>query len=140
MNKWIIRGERQIDALITNLRDLSKDRVLEVTVKNHSTKRSLSANSLYWMWMSEMSKKFTSNGNVYTRDNMHDMMSYLYLNTVDIFDVNRNIIGAKTVSTSKLSSIEFCEYMNKIEAWAIDHDCYLTQPMHSEYAKYREAR
>lgn len=111
-----------------------------VTIAPHKPKRSVSANALYWQWLTQMANHFSRKGNKYTRDDLHDVMRHKFLGSTEPRTVGRTLIPAQIRSTTGLNVSEFCEYMTRIDAWAQDQGCYLVTPEMSQYAEYKEAR
>lgn len=97
----------------------------EVNIKEK--KRSLSQNSLYWVYVGYISKHTG-----YTRDELHHSFKRCFLGEeakIDIFD--KPYISAK--STRGLKKDEFTEYMNKVQIYAAQQGIVLPTKMDLGY-------
>lgn len=113
---------------------------MSVEWKVHRESRSLSQNSLYWKWMSELAIYFSSKSNQpYTRDHMHDLMRHKFLGYVDN-TIGNTVIKQQLRSTTGLDKPDFHHYLEQIDAWAADHGALLTHPEDSEYRSWKEAQ
>ncbi len=110
----------------------------EIRVIAHETQRSLSANALYWMWLSQMAKSFTERGHTVDKDEMHLLMRNRFLGWHNTRKIGQTQINPTLKSTTELNKTEFCRYLEQIEAWATQHGCKLTSPISSEYREYLE--
>lgn len=107
-----------------------------VKVEEYKPPRSLSANALYWMWMTELSNYFKGKGRTETKDDMHDLMRHKFLGWNDARYIGKTKIDRTLRSTAKLNKSEMCHYMEKISSWAAEVGCFLTDPMESEYREF----
>jgi len=107
-----------------------------VKVEEYKSPRSLSANNLYWMWLSQMATFFSQKGTAVTKDEMHILMRHKYLGYSKAKKIGKTEIGELLNSTAKLKSSEFCHYMEKIDAWAAQCGCLLKSPDESEYRQF----
>jgi hypothetical protein len=125
---------RFIDTHIHKLIEAGK--VAAVNIQEYASPRSLSANALYWMWLSEMATHFSKKGTTVTKDDMHDLMRHKFLGWTKPRKVGRTEIASTLRSTKKLDKSEMMHYMEKLNMWAADHKCLLTDPIESEYRQY----
>jgi hypothetical protein len=135
----IATPEGQRDAVKAVL-DLDASSPWVVTIAPHKPKRSVSANALYWKWMDQMAKHFSKRAGPFTREDMHDIMRHEHLGYEEARKIGSTWIKEGLRSTTKLSVSEFCEYMTRIDAWALDQGVHLVTPAASQYADYKEAR
>lgn len=127
-------------AALRAILDLDASSPWEVTIAPHRPRRSVSANALYWKWLTQLADHFSRKGNKYTREDLHDVMRHKFLGSTEPRMVGNILIPAQIRSTKKLNTSEFCEYMTRIDAWALDQGVYLVTPAASQYAEYKEAR
>lgn len=94
--------------------------------------RSLSQNSLYWQWLGDMAKWFTSKGHEIDKDKLHDLMRHQFLGYEDR-SFGKVKIPQQLRSTTDLDKAEMAEYMTLVDQWAADKGCLLVKPGDSEY-------
>jgi len=107
-----------------------------VKVEEYKSPRSLSANSLYWLWLSEIAGFLTKKGREATKEDLHDLMRHKFLGYHPKRKVGRTEIGSTLKSTRKLNTSEFCFYLQQIDAWASEIGCFVTSPMDCEYRRF----
>jgi hypothetical protein len=117
-----------------------------VKVEEYKNPRSLSANSLYWVWMDDLAKLFNKKGlqiqgeegeRAYEKDDCHDLMRSMFLGK-EVKTLSKTKIE-RLKSTRKLNSSEFCHYLSQIEHWSIDKLRHtLPNPADSAYMKWME--
>lgn len=123
---------RAIDAVMRC--NLDKPMMLELTL--HKPKRTLSANALYWQWLTVMAKHFNRKAGPFSQDDMHDLMKHKFLGYDDARRVGNTEIPAQLKSTAKLDKGEMSHFMGQIDAWAADHGCLLPRPEDNEYDQW----
>jgi len=127
MQRFIIKNtdiKRNAQAAI---QELDPDKAMEVEIKQPN--RSRSQNALYWQWLTVL-----SNETGYTKDEMHTLMAGYFLGTETMTVDGQAITVAK--STRNLTVGQFSEYLEEIEAWALEHDVYLPHPSDYHFAVY----
>lgn len=84
---------------------LANGKSIDVDLKEHKHKRSVEANNYYWLFNTQLANFLDETGLTYgefklpyTADIIHEM--------------NKTLFGVKT--TTKMTTGEFCEYMNKL--------------------------
>ncbi len=122
--------------MVAFLQGMSFDRPLVVSWKNYSPTRSLSANALYWKWLSQMASHFTGRGYPLTKEDAHDLMRHQFLGYTEPRAIGRTEIPAALKSTSSLTVAEMCDYMTRVDAWAVGHGLFLVRPEYSEYERF----
>ena len=112
MTKIILRGPVQRDFAIEVLGKLDLSKVWEVEIKRHQKKRSLNQNSLYWKWLG-----IISNDTGEDADDLHKYFKSKFLQPVlvDVAGDTEKIYR----STTKLSTLDMSEYMDKINSFAV---------------------
>lgn len=98
---------------------------IDFTIKKHRKKRTVDQNSYYWaIIVSILANEFG-----YELDEMHMILREKFLRIHD--EKHPDFVIAK--STAKLTTVEFIEYIEKIQRWAsIDHQIYLPDPEKAE--------
>lgn len=135
MAKFILHTEEDRERAILLLKgtDITKRQVFEL--KRIIIKRTLSQNSLYWMWLSCISEE-TGND----KNNLHDYYreSFLPKKEVVIFTESR----MKPKSTTELDTSEFTVYLEKIRIHAAEWNVILPLPEEQGfiefYSKYKD--
>lgn len=110
----------------------------KITWEPWKDKRSLNANALYWQWLTIMAEHFSRGGQLFTKDDMHDLMRHQFLGYVDR-KIGRTEISQQLASTANLDTSQMHAYMSKIDAWAADHGCLLPRPEDSTYSEWQRA-
>ena len=102
----------------------------------NTQKRSLSQNSLYWKWLSEISTQIrTRTGQNHDTEVLHEYFKQMYCPQKKASLSGRELIFA---STKKLDKGEMHFYLNQIEVWGVDRGFKLTIPDDSEYQKLKQ--
>lgn len=116
---FILRSETIKANCLNTIRGFNDVWVVEI--KPYKSKRSRDQNSMYWAWMNIIGREIGQH-----KDDMHRTFSIRLLEP-ELFVVDgRQYVGAK--STTKLSVAEFSEYLQKIEAVAMEMGIRLPTP------------
>lgn len=102
-----------------------------VNIVEWREKRSLSQNSLYWLWLGEIAKQQEISNDP---EIWHEIFKKFYCPEKSV-EVPTGKISIK--STKKLDVGEMHYYLNRIEQYCIDRGYKLTIPQDSEYNKLR---
>lgn len=96
-------------------------------------KRSIDQNSLYWMWMNEVSEQAKINGKMFEPELWAEIFKKYYCpeKVIELPFGEQQTIK----STTKLDTGEMHHYLNQIEAWCMSQGFMLTIPESSEYKK-----
>jgi len=95
--------------------------------------RSLSQNSLYWKWLTEIDRQSPLTcGEFKGSELWHEVMKKYYCQQKEITNGSSSIL---TKSTKLLDVGEMTFYLNKIEQFCIERAITLTIPEDSEYAQ-----
>lgn len=112
-------------------RILEAGKPVSIEVKEWKESRSLSQNSTYWMWLSEISEQILKKINQnHDTETLHEYFKQCFCPQKEITLGKKEIIIA---STKRLDSGEMCHYLNQIEKWCIDRGFKITIPINSEY-------
>ncbi|WP_263079259.1 recombination protein NinB [Endozoicomonas sp. Mp262] len=134
--KIVIATEAARRELIKVVNQVHLKKPVEFSYRPFKPKRSLSANALYWKWLSIIERKMTGKC---TKEGYHLAFKHLFLGYEDVPDIGIEI-PAQLKSTTKLNKTEFCEYMTRIDAWAVDAGIRLPRPEDSVYDEYLRGR
>ena len=110
----------------------------EITVKE--SRRKLSQNALFHVWVAQISKHLTAKGKAYcTPGWVKRQLKGSFLGTESIESVCL-LTGDKSVteevrSSSKLDKGEFNFFLNRIQEWAVDIGLILSAPIDSTYTE-----
>ena len=94
--------------LVSNL-DLTKVHHVKITCKRG--KRSISANNLYWMWLTCLEDETGQD-----KEDLHDFFKQKYLGTESRLCFG--IVYNRTVTTTILDDKQFSQYLKKIQIFA----------------------
>lgn len=100
---------------------IGKDLILEL--RERSKKRSEQQNSYYW----GVVVKTLSDELGYETDEIHELLKQMFINP--IFKEIKGIEFEIRKSTTKLSTKEFKEYIEKIQRWASQEEIYIPDPL-----------
>lgn len=123
MIRYILVNNQVKLNLISFLENLSiKPPVLCVEIKQYHKKRTLEQNSYYW----GVVLKAFSESTGYTPEEMHDLLTdkFLPTNTVEFGEVKKEV----PISTTKLDTLQFREYLESILRLAAEHGLYIPGP------------
>jgi len=107
---------------------IHRDPVMQVTIAEYKTGRSVAQNRLLWMWYGEIRNHLAeTTGEQYTNDDIHEYFKDMFLDkrVVDI-DERPIIVVA---STSKLDTSEMSWYLNSVDIYCANNlSLQLTHP------------
>ena len=107
----IIRNDYTKQIAIDKIKALDLSKEMVFTLAPYKAKRSLSQNSLYWMWVGIMAKDIGESSN-----DFHALMAHKFLapEVKEVMGERVEIVK----STTKLNVHEFTEYLNQIEMFS----------------------
>lgn len=110
----LLRIAKQEDkqAVIDYINKLPGSKRYDVDISLHREQRSISQNSLYWLWLACICSETGSD-----KDQVHDELRKMYLPKIEVIGLFGEV-NEKPVSTSKLTTQQFKEYLDKIQAFA----------------------
>lgn len=114
---------------------LNLNDAVEVVARPWKEKRSISQNSLYWMWLNEISQQATVNDKSHNADVWHEYFKRYYCPVKLISMPAGDDLQVK--STKKLDTGEMHHYLNLIEQWTQGHFYKLTIPLNCEYEQLK---
>ena len=109
----IIRDEKLRARVIGLIRAISLDPPWCVTVEPHRKRRSLSQNSLMWLWLGEVADLVGQHTGM-DADDIHEAFKRKFLSP-RIIEVLGETIDVRTTTT--LTTLEMTTYMDRIYAW-----------------------
>lgn len=142
MSAITIIDSRDIEQLSQQLAEMVKEGPVQVKLSGKKA-RSLSQNSLSWLWYNEISRWLISKGKDFaTAQWVHDAMCHTYLGHEDVMDTDV-ITGVSTRrsalrGTSGLDVGEFKLYLDMVYHWALNYGLLLTIPEECEYDRLRK--
>ncbi len=95
--------------------------------------------AVFWIWCKQLSKEFN---NVYSVDDIHDIMCHKFLGYTDRRQVGKTWIEPALITLTypkKKTKERMCVLLSQIDEWAIDRGVFLVTKQLSDYAKYKEA-
>ena len=142
MSAITIIDSRDIEQLSQQLAEMVKEGPVQVKMSGKKA-RSLSQNSLSWLWYNEISRWLISKGKDFaTSQWVHDAMCHTFLGHEDVMDTDV-ITGVSTRrsalrGTSGLDVGEFKLYLDMVYHWALNYGLLLTIPEECEYDRLRK--
>ncbi len=128
MTTYTIHDENVLSNCMHHLQKLPAGKLWDVTIVEHRAKRSTAQNSLYWKWLTEISKQYiTSDGKQLDKSQWHHLLSMKYLG-IETFEAGGKFYAVPAQSTKKLKIAEFAEYLTKIEVEFLSKGVSLTFP------------
>lgn len=113
-------NEQTKKAAISYIEKLPEGKKYKVSVTLHRDKRSISQNSLYWLWLGCI-----SSDTGYDVADLHDYLKGRYLaRKVEMFGDECNI----GISTTKLNTSEFTAFLDKVQQFAAEEGIILPNP------------
>lgn len=109
----IIRDEKLRSRVLGLIRAISLDPPWRVTVEPHRKRRSLSQNSLMWLWLGEVAELVGQHTGMDVHD-IHEAFKQKFL-PAKIIEVLGETIDVR--STATLTTLEMTTYMDRIYAW-----------------------
>ncbi len=96
-----------------------EDSDIVIDVYKKKRRRSLPQNAYYWgVIIVILTDYFKELGQVRNGDETHSILAYKFLKIVVIADQETGEIIERVRSTTELSTVEFCEYIDNIIEWA----------------------
>lgn len=106
--------------VISYIGSLKEGKKYIIDVKQEREKRSVSANSLYWMWVALLCNE---TGNVFNKEEKEKNVFHIHLKKqllgyeiIDVFGIEERVLR----STAKMPSDKFAEYMERVKSYSFD--------------------
>ena len=99
--------------------------------------------AVFFIWMAQMSKEFSTDEQVYTVQDMHDLMCNMFLGWTDEKKLGKTVIAPRLVTLTypeRKTKERMCALLSQIEEWSIDRGVYLETKRMSEYMKFKESQ
>jgi len=135
--KFVITHGTALDNATHIMRQMLEDNgwlKVHVTAGN----RSLDQNSLYWVWIAQITEFVNEKkGTDFSTNEMHEWMKHSFLGYDDPKVIGKVEIPAQLKSTAKLSKSEMFAYMDRIDIYWAQLGCLLVTPDDSVYAELK---
>lgn len=96
-------------------------KVCKVTIERVQKRRSNQANAYYWGVVVQAFSQFLKDqGEWYTDEEVHEMFKFKFLRRSVVNKKTGEVVSEITLSTSKLSTSEFAEYLDRCIVWLND--------------------
>jgi hypothetical protein len=111
---FIVEDERGRKRALDVLATLDLTKPWQVVIEPYRKKRTTSQNALMWAWLEQVAQLVHDDTGT-DKDDIHEFfkLKFLPVRTITINGEERHIPG----STTKLTTAEMMEYMDKINAW-----------------------
>jgi len=127
----IVRDEVLRKRVIQLLSALNLDGPWEITVKPYRKRRSLSQNSLLWLWLNEVADHVSQHTGMDV-DDIHAFFKQKFL-PAKIIEISGETVECRT--TTKLTTLEMADYMNKIYAF-VTSELGVLLPLPQDFQKH----
>jgi hypothetical protein len=134
---WIVKDVNELTQRLVFFEDWLRknwnwETPVQWKVSPYKSRRSLSQNALFHVWVREMVMHFRKTRPDLTEEQMKTLVKYKFLGTADIV-VGKTIIKDQVRETSSLDRGEMLEFMDKTQNWCLDLGVQLTCPADSEF-------
>lgn len=138
--KIVLNSTHAIRRAIEFLSSLNPEHTMQIEISKWRSPRTLSANALYWQWMSCLAAHVGTQGKLYSKDDLHDICRHKFLGYRSAGGrlADGSALSPQLKSTTGLTKGDMCHYMTQVDAWAVSIGCLLSYPDDSEYKKYAE--
>ncbi len=131
-----------VSLLVVELNKLiaSTNKAYRVSVVEWRERRSLSQNSMYWAWLSEINRQNPLKVDGYEKNGAelwHEVFKKFWCPSKSITD---GVTSLGVQSTTLLDTGEMTFYLNRIESWCMSRGIVLTIPETSEYYRLMESQ
>ena len=126
----VIRNEEMRRRVISFLSNLNIEKPWEITIEPYRKKRSLSQLRLMWLWIGEVAEHVREHTGMDSED-VHAFLKEKFL-PPRIIEIAGEAVEYRT--TTKLTTAEMSEYMDRIYAWATT-ELGLLLPLPEEYMR-----
>lgn len=118
---------------------LKPNEPMQIEIKPWAPPRTLSANALYWRWLTTLAAHLSTPKQHWTKDDLHDICRHKFIgyrSNARRFLSDGSQLPPQLKTTTELTKSEMCHYMTQIDSWAISLDCLLPSPDDSEYKQF----
>lgn len=126
----VLRDDMLRQRLIRYVQALDLSKPVQVTIEPYRKKRSLSQLRLMWLWISEVAEHVREHTGMDSED-VHAFLKEKFL-PPRIIEIAGEAVEYRT--TTKLTTAEMSEYMDRIYAWATQ-ELGLLLPLPEEYMR-----
>lgn len=131
--KRLVSSEQGISQCLNEMYQMLEEHgFLSVEIKRGH--RSVSQNSLYWMWLKDIADYINkAHGSDFTAEEMHTRMKHDFLGYHPERKIGGKLIPMQLKSTKKLTKGEMHHYLRQIDQWAAGIGLLLPHPEDSQY-------
>lgn len=119
--RFKIRCRKDREDVISYISNLNPEKRYEIDITPYRERRSVSQNSLYWLYLGCIEEE-TGND----RYDLHDFFKRKFLRVGESVLCGEEVV--KTISTSKLDTKQFAEYLRKIASFSAQEGIILPDP------------
>lgn len=126
----ILRSGEQADYAIKLINGLPKSMdkpKFTVTIEKYAKQRSNAQNRTYWMWMREIAA-IKPQRIFMTQEKWHYAFAMMFLDPIEVPDLKTGELHNCPRSTKGLNTVQFNEYLKKVDDWAIENGIILPHP------------
>src|SRR5690625_94913 len=127
----VLRDDILRQSLIRYVQALDLSKPVQVTVAPHRKRRSLSQNALMWKWIHEITPYIQDKTGIEDPAVLHEYFKQTFL-PAEIVEICGDVMEYRT--TTKLTTAEMSEYMDRIYSWATQ-ELGLLLPLPEEYMR-----
>ncbi|MDD5189415.1 MAG: recombination protein NinB [Dehalococcoidales bacterium] len=119
-HSFVVHDSVSANYCVEAIRKLPLERRWQITIKEYKKNRTTEQNSRMWAILSDISEQIKDEeGKQYSPETWHEYFKAKFIGKDTIVIDDEIEFIAKT--TTILNTIEFSDYCQQIEAWAVDH-------------------
>jgi hypothetical protein len=100
-----------------------------ITLKEVKKKRSVNQNAYYWgVVIAAITQMFRDNGNYVDGEDVHEFLKLRVAKLSRMLVTPDGEVHKSLGSTTKLSTMEFEVYLERVRAWAAEYGCFIPLP------------
>lgn len=136
--KFVVTSQQMLENMIEQIASMWVDHGW-INVEVKAGNRTLSQNSLYWMWIDQATSWINDKkGTDFKTEEIHDRMKHQFLGYTDEKQIGDVTIRPQLKSTAKLTKGEMFHYMSQVDAYWTQLGLFLVTPDDSVYAQIRK--
>ena len=98
--------------------------------------------AVFWIWMKQLAKEFSTEESGYSPEEMHDIMCHKFLGYTDRRKIGNTWIEPALITLTypdRKTKDRMCVLLSQIDEWAIEQGVFLITKQLSDYTMYKEA-
>lgn len=115
----VIISEQQLEYALQKVEAMRTDGAVYLKACPAKEKRRLGQNARYWAILGQIADQLKRNNKLYSVEQWHEDFKMLFLGAEEL-DLPSGSIVVRPLSSAKLTVGEFSDYMECVEAWAIE--------------------